>query len=369
MAYEDMTYEAILQRMMDRVTTDYPNLDNREGSIIFNALAPAAVELAIMYVELNNALSESFVRTASREYVLIACEQVGMNTSVFNASAGVHKGVFNVEVPIGSRWNCDLYNYTVTEYLGLTELGHTYRMDCDTVGTAPNNQTGDLTPITDAPTELTSARVIECLIPGENETSDEKIKEAYYDYVRDTATDGNVNQYKRWCSEYPNIGRFKVIPLWNGANTVKVSILNSNNRAASTGAGGLVDEFQKYLDPGSTGMGNGVAPIGAVVTVTTAEEVLINVEASVTLKDDSYDTTDVQTAIENAIENYFKNIAYEKQQISYMSIGAVILDVDGVESVDNVTLLTDGDHSPRRIELGEEQIPVFADIHIDWTVV
>ena len=89
MAYENMTYEVILQRMMDRVTTQYPNLDNREGSIIFNALSPAAIELAIMYTELDNVLNESFVNTASREYILIGCEQMGMDTSIFEASAGV----------------------------------------------------------------------------------------------------------------------------------------------------------------------------------------------------------------------------------------------------------------------------------------
>ena len=66
MAYENMTYEVILKRMMDRVTEQYPNLDNREGSLIFNALAPAAIELAIMYTELDNVLKESFIDTASR---------------------------------------------------------------------------------------------------------------------------------------------------------------------------------------------------------------------------------------------------------------------------------------------------------------
>ena len=61
MAYEDMEYEVILDRMIDRVAEQYPNLDTREGSIIYNALAPAALELAIMYVELDNVLNESFI--------------------------------------------------------------------------------------------------------------------------------------------------------------------------------------------------------------------------------------------------------------------------------------------------------------------
>ena len=41
--YEHITFDVILERMMDRVPN---NIDKREGSIIYDALAPAAVELA-----------------------------------------------------------------------------------------------------------------------------------------------------------------------------------------------------------------------------------------------------------------------------------------------------------------------------------
>ena len=355
MAYEDMTYEVILQRMMDRVTAKYPNLDNREGSIIFNALAPAALELAVMYTELDNSLSESFVNTASREYVLIACEQMGMDVSVFDASAGVHKGIFNVEVPIGSRWNCDLYNYTVTESLGKETDGYAYRMECETTGTAPNNQTGNLTAITDVPNGLTTATLVECLIEGENETSDEDVKTAYFEFVNSTVTDGNVSQYERWCSEYEGIGNSKVLPLWNGANTVKVSILSASNRAASDE---LVAEFQNYLDPNAEGMGNGVAPIGAFVTVTTATEVPIQVSATVTMKSGYTDTAHITTAL----ENYFSQIAYEKSVLAYMSVGAVILGADGVDSINDLRL----NGSTSDVALGNEEIPVVGST--TWTV-
>ena len=355
MAYEDMTYEVILQRMMDRVTAKYPNLDNREGSIIFNALAPAALELAVMYTELDNSLSESFVNTASREYVLIACEQMGMDVSVFDASAGVHKGIFNVEVPIGSRWNCDLYNYTVTESLGKETDGYAYRMECETTGTAPNNQTGNLTAITDIPSGLTTATLVECLIEGENETSDEDVKSAYFEFVNSTVTDGNVAQYERWCSEYEGIGNSKVIPLWNGSNTVKVSILSASNRAATDE---LVAEFQEYLDPNAQGMGNGVAPIGAFVTVTTATEVPIQVTATVTMKSGYTDTSHITTAL----EKYFSQIAYEKSVVAYMTIGAVILGADGVDSVNNLKV----NGTTADVTLGSEEIPVVGSA--TWTV-
>ena len=347
MAYENMTYEVILQKMMDRVTKQYPNIDNREGSIIFNALASAAMELAIAFVEMDNTRNESSVSTATREYLLIGCKDMGMDVSVFDASAGTHKAIFNVPVPIGSRWNCDMYNYTVTEYIGIDENTYAYKVVCETAGTAPNNLTGNLTPITDAPSGLSNAQIVECLIEGENETSDDDIRTSYYEFVNSAATDGNKNQYQRWCDEYDGIGNSKIIPLWNGNNTVKVSILSVSNRAASEE---LIAEFQEYIDPGVTGMGDGKAPIGAFVTVSTATELPIDISATVTMKSGYTDTT----PINKAIEKYFAEIAYEKSVVAYMNIGAVILGVNGVDTISNLTI--NGRTSD--ISLGAEQIAV-----------
>jgi uncharacterized phage protein gp47/JayE len=356
MAYESMTYEFILQRMMDKVTEKYPNLDNREGSIIFNALAPAAIELAIMYTELNNVLSESFVTTASREYLLIACEQMGIDTSMFEATAGVHRGDFNVNIPIGSRWNCGLYNYVVTEYMGVSDNNtFMYKLMCETEGSAPNNTTGDLIAISDYPEGLSNAELTECLVEGENEISDDGIREVYINRVNNSSDDGNVNQYARWCSEYDGIGNYKIFPLWNGDNTVKVSILSPSNLTASEE---LVAEFQEYIDPGVTGMGDGVAPIGAFVTVTTATEVPINVSATVKLKD-GYDDT---SAIDEALTKYFASVAYNKTLLPYMNVGASILTVDGVEFIADLTV----NGSNKDITLGAEEIPVLGTT--DWTV-
>ena len=346
MAYEDVTYEYILNRMMKRVESQYPNLDRREGSIIFNALAPAAVELAIMYTELDNAIKESFVDTASREYILRGCEQVGIDINQFEANGGIHKALFDVEVPIDSRWNCDLYNYTVNAFIEVEGGYYAYAVECETVGTAPNNTTGDLVAITDMPNGLTYAKLVECLIEGENETSDEDIRTAYYDYLNSNAEDGNVSQYKRWCDEYDGVGNYKIFPLWNGDNTVKVSVLSASNKSASAE---LVAELQEYFDPNVTGMGDGVAPIGAFVTVTTATEVPITVGATVKLKDGYSDTT----VIDTALEKYFAEISYNKTLLSYMNVGAVILAVEGVEYISDLVI----NGGIADITLGDEQIP------------
>lgn len=356
MAYEDQTFEVILKRMLNRINLVYPTLDDREGSLIYNALAPAALELAIAYTELDNVRNESFVNTASRECLLIACEQLGIDTAQFNATAGTFLGEFNVEVEIGSRWNCDIYNFTVTESFGKnTSDNYEYRLICETTGTGANNVTGTLTPITSAPTDLTYAQLTDCLIDGENEKTDAEIRETYFNYVNSNAEDGNIAQYERWCDEYDGIGNYKIVPLWNGANTVKVSILSASNRAASTD---LVEEVQNYFDPDVEGMGNGVAPIGAFVTVDTATEVTIPVTATVTLQSGYSDTSGIDTAL----TNYFSEIAYEKSQVPYLNIGATILNVEGVESITNLTV--NGGTSD--ISLSDYQIPVLG--ATTWTV-
>ena len=342
-----MTYEYILSRMIDRVMVKHPNLDRREGSIVFDACASAALELAIVYDEIANANRESFVPTATREYKIVGCRDVGMDVSMFEAHAGVFKGEFNVKVSIGARVNCDIYNYVVTEYIGMDGEHHAYKMECETIGSAPNNVRGSLTFITDMPEGLSYAELTDCLIEGENETSDEDINIAFEEHVNSSDDDGNVNQYKKWCDEYDGIGNAKIFPLWNGANTVKVSILSASNRRATQE---LVNSFQEFIDPNITGMGDGAAPIGAFVTVTTASEKTINVSATVTMKN-GYSNTSV---IDEALERYFQNISYEKAQVAYMNVGAEILNVDGVESISNLKL----NGGTADITLGDEEIPV-----------
>ena len=96
-------------------------------------------------------------------------------------------------------------------------------------------------------------------------------------------------------------------------------------------------------------MGDGIAPIGAIVTVSTATPVPITVKATVMLADGFNDTS----IIDKQLQSYFTEIAYKKNVVSYMSIGAEILKTEGVEFVNNLTL--NGGTSD--IVLGDEEIP------------
>jgi uncharacterized phage protein gp47/JayE len=412
--------------MLTQVSEKYPNLDTREGSVLFNALAPAAVETAVSYLDLAYVLNQSFILTADRRYLLMACYQMGMDVTDFDASAGVFKAEFNAEVPIGSRWNCDIYNFTAINAIGLnSETGYyEYQMSCDTTGTVANSVTGDLSPIDYMGTDLTHARLTACLVEGENEATDDDIRLAYVEFVTSSVSDGNVAQYKRWCSSYDGIGKSKIFPLWNGDNTVKVSILTTSNLPVDLSEdANLVEKFQEYLDPiqetfigdGITksyilarkpylinsvlidgvalantkysynpltytlslttapengipiritypgGMGNGAAPIGAFVTVSTATAVPVKVTANVKLA--SGYSASAMPDIESKLREFFSTVAYEKNVVSYMSVGAAVLDVPGVEFVSNLML----NGASADVILNDEEVPILGETK--WTVV
>jgi uncharacterized phage protein gp47/JayE len=67
--FEQITYEAIMDRMLSGVRNAAPDVDIREGSLIFTAVAPVAAELMQMYIELDMVLNETFADTQSISYL------------------------------------------------------------------------------------------------------------------------------------------------------------------------------------------------------------------------------------------------------------------------------------------------------------
>ena len=111
--YEAETQELILARMLARVSSKY---DKREGSIIYDATAPASVEFQNFFIELDTVLSEVFADTASREYLIKRCAERGITPKP--ASYAVVKASFapvTLEIPLGTRFSHEDYNYIVVK--------------------------------------------------------------------------------------------------------------------------------------------------------------------------------------------------------------------------------------------------------------
>lgn len=354
--YENQTYEAILQRMLDKVPN---NVDKREGSIIYDALAPAAAELAQMYIEMDINTNLAYADTATGEYLERRTAEFGINREP--ATKARRKGLFYaandvpIDVPVGSRFSIGDLDYVAVSKIATDQ----WVVECETPGAIGNQEFGALIPI-DYIDGLVRAELADVLIPGEDAETDESLRQRYMDAINEQPFGGNVADYKKKINEIPGVGGVKVFPVWNGGGTVKATIIAADYSEPSST---LVDEVQTLIDPEqNSGQGLGLAPIGHEVTITGAQALTIDVTATLTL---APDTTigQVQNDVEDAINAYMLSLrqtwANESAIIVRVAqIESRILAVPGVVDVTNTML----NGSAANITLTDEQIPTMGTV-------
>lgn len=354
--YEDMTFEKITERCLDRVSS---SIDKREGSVIYDAIAPAVAELAIMYIEMSSFLDRVFPDTEYGEDLTKKARERGVFRT--ESKASVRKGCFETstggiaDIPIGTRFSGGDLNYTVTEKI---EDGN-YKMLCETAGSIGNQYRGTLFPI-DYIEGLGSANLTDILINGEDEEDDESLRSRYFASLKSQAYGGNIADYKSKTELLQGVGSCKVIPVWNGGGTVKIIFIDSDWGIPSLE---LIDSVQTAIDPvQNQGAGDGIAPIGHIVTVEGVEGVKINVSFKLTFEN-SYSWDTKQREISGTIKEYFSELAHtwgnrNNLIVRKSQLETKILGISGIIDIMETRLNTQTEN----ITLRENQIPILGDV-------
>lgn len=345
-----MTAEEILNRMLNRI----PNtLDKRKGSIIYLALAPVADELAKKYEILEETYDRTFADTAVGDDLKRRAAERGVKPTL--PSSAIRKGIFNMVLPVGSRFGLETTTYIVIEHLENNEA----KLRCEQLGEVGNAYTGDMLPITPIP-GLTIAKLTDILVPGQDIEDDESLRSKYYENLESMPFGGNKAEYKKKTKELPGVGGVKVYPVWNGGGTVKLVIIDSTYNKPSAV---LVDEVQTAIDPiPNQGEGLGLAPIDHIVTVEAVDELVVNIASQITLKP-GYIWEDVESPIIEAVNEYFlvlKKI-WENEDtlvVRISQIESAILHVTGILDIQNTTL----NSSVTNLILTDIQIPVLGTV-------
>lgn len=356
--FESMTYETILQRMLDCVPSGF---DKREGSVIFDALAPAAAELAQLYVACDYVLAETFADTAGRENLIMRAAERGIYPN--KATSAVVKMEYtptNIDIT-GMRFSLNQLNYVVKE-IDAEHAGICF-LECETAGSAANSQTGTAIPI-DYIAGLETAQIVDILIPGEDDEDTEAFRKRYFNSFEKDAFGGNVSDYQTRTNAIDGVGATKVIPVWDGGGTVKLIIEDATYSSPSET---LVAAVQNEIDPvGHGGEGVGIAPIGHVVTVVGVESITVNVAVKVTFKS-GYGWSTVGPLITAAIERYLaelrQNWSDEENLTVFISqLIARVISVPGVEDSSGAKI----NGTASNLELDYDEIPVLGEVTL-WT--
>lgn len=341
-----MKFETILQNMLNSIDND---LDKREGSIIYNALAPAAAELAQLYIELDVLLLETFADTATREFLIKRCQERGI------IPYPATKAILNIEItpkdlniPVGTRFSGDEINYI---------LINENQVEAETAGNIGNNYIGDIIPINYVD-KLENIKIINVAIPANDEEETEHLRTRYLNSFDMKAFGGNITDYKEKTNSLKGVGACKVVPTYNGAGTVKLIILDTLYNKASLE---LLQFVQEEIDPTKDGGGLGIAPIGHIVSVESAEEVIINFKSNITY-DIGYDFETLKSQIIKVLENYFLEIkkSWENNKSHIIRIAVIdseILKIQGVIDIMNTQLNGGGN-----VILSEYQIPKLGEV-------
>ena len=339
--YENQDENEILKRMLSNVPSD---VDKREGSIIFDASKPAAIEIMLLYAMQDYFLKNTFGDTAEREFLVERALERGLKPS--EATPAKIKAVVtprSTDLPIGLSLSYDEINYTVDEKLG---DGY-YSLICDTAGTVGNKSAGKLIP-NDYVQGLETVTLTEVLVPGAEEEETEHFRARYLASFDSMAYGGNIVDYKEKVNAISGVGGCKVYPIWNGGGSVKVVFMTSEYKPPSAE---FIDQVQTLLDPVKNhGEGLGIAPIGHTVTVegTVNANVAIGLHLTV-----SSSVEDYKARIEALIDVYFQElnkswagtkvdtsetISNTGVTIRISQIESRILELEGVEDISHTTL-------------------------------
>lgn len=319
--------------MLSRVTND---VDKREGSIIYDALAPAAFQLAQTYFNLNNFIDLVSGDTAVGEYLDRVVADYGLTRK--QATKAIRRIVTTESIPVSSRWGLNDTSYVITEIISTD----TYKAECEQYGEIGNIYTGALENIDNI---SGTATLTDIITSGQNTESDDNLRARFYAYLQRPSTSGNAFNYKEWAMNVPGVGDAKVFPLWNGNGTVKVLVVGSNMEIDET----LEPVVHDYIET--------VRPIGATVTVDSPNEKIIVITANITL-DGSAIFNDVVNSFTSSIAKYFKELTFETYSVSYAKIGSILLSTPGI--ADYNSLLIDG--GTANIAIGATEMPIVGTI-------
>lgn len=328
--FEDKTRSLLQESMLSEVSNDY---DKTDGFFIYDALKPTAIELERLYITLDQLINKLDIENLNGvELDLYVFQRTGVERRKATHAVGLvtvqGEGVVNegdlFETTVGVQFRA-----IETKQINGTGTISVKAVLEGTEGNVPANQ------IISMPVTLNGIIIVtntNRTIDGYNEESDKELRQRYYERVRTPATSANIYHYRNWAKEVQGVGDAKVFPLWNGDNTVKVVIIDVNKQPTSRS---LVDDVQNYIDPGITGSGNGVAPIGAFCTVESATTLDINLSFSVTL-DEAYTQQQMIDNVKINVTNYLKTIAFTQDYVSYARLGSIILNSEGVSDYSNL---------------------------------
>lgn len=358
-----INYSVSSEDIIARMKANLKNPPNKiEGSFASDNIQAVAREIEKYYGYVDFLQAMHYAETSEGEFLDKKAKEVGVFRKEPTKAKGyvTFEGQANTYIPKGFRVGSDSFFYVTIESGTIDQEGKiTLPAEAVVAGSESNISADTIYKFDNGINGLRKAYNSEGIENGTDLEDDDHLRERTLIKMRYPGTSGNKFHYMQWAMEVEGVGRVKVFPLWNGAGTVKVSILDSNQKVANKN---LIEKVQKHIDNGGERNGESLAPIGALLTVTTATEKLINVNAKVILDTNStLDKVALADELKEKLQDYLdKNISYKLNRLTIAKIIDILYSIEGVADITEITANNVSDS----IILNDEEIPTIESVVI-----
>lgn len=311
MAFEMQYKDEIQQRMKEQFSKISDKADY-EGSFSRDLINANSIEFENVYAEMNLAIDAAFAFSSWGEYLTARCAEFGVDRKKAVKAKGevTFSGGQGVFIPKGSLVSVkNGAQFSTVNSIMLDGQGKgTVKITCTEVGSKGNVQAHT---INNFPVSISGVTAVDNDKPtqdGADEETDEELLKRYSVIVRTPATSGNKYHYYNWAMSIAGVGACRVVPLWNGAGTVKIIIINAEMQSAGND---LVKAVKDYIES--------VRPIGADVTVVSPASKTINISVDVLGK------VNVDE-FKKAVNKYISSKNLDMRYISAAQIGKLLME-------------------------------------------
>lgn len=348
MKYNQETYQAIRQRMLDNMSND---IDKREGSFISNMVSPVGVEFAKYYMELDNILAIMFLEDATNEFLDKKVYDFGVERKQGTYARGYIKitGANGTFIPQHSEVlsQSGLIFFTLDD-VWIEEEVAIVEVEASNVGVEYNLIANSIDKFSKEIYGVNSVTNEEEFKEGTNTETDEELRERFFEIIRRPATSGNIYHYEQWAKEIDGINQVRVKPLWNGNGTVKVIVSNDNSIVEDE----IVKKCQEHI--------NSVRPIGANVTVVTPTTLDIAITANIYIED-GYSYSNAIIEFEENLKKYLSKCI---DTVVYTRVASCLGSVEGIKDYSNLKL----NGGTSNISYNDEKLPIIKSINLSEVV-
>lgn len=341
---------AIHNRMLATIADDH---DKEEGSFIYDATKPSAIEVAMLQTQIEKVEEKlDIMNLAGDDLTRFVYDRTLIKRKKATYASGQIKVICAEGTVIGtdditSTAMNVLYSFsknTMIDESGITMID----VICQNIGAVGNTAANTITILPVSIDGVISVTNPFAFSNGYNEESDEELRERYFDKLQRPGKAGNKYHFEEWAKSVIGVGDARCVPRYNGPLSVEVIIIDGNRLPASDV---LIAETRTFIEQ--------EMPFGVVdLSVVSAAPITINVQADLQLLS-NYDEQTVIATIQVNLSAYLKTLAFNADAVSYAKIGALIIESEGVADYEN--LFVNG--ATANIEIYDNQVAVVGGVN------